>query len=173
MKKVLRKPFFERSSIIVAEELLGKYLVRRCRGKETALLITETEAYDGPHDKACHASKGRTPRTDVMFGPAGVWYVYFVYGVHWMLNIVTDVREYPSAVLIRGLHGITGPARVTKAFTITKAQNEKPAARDTGLWIEDRGVIVPKAKVERTKRIGVEYAGPLWAEKPYRFILKP
>lgn len=133
-------------------------------------MIIETEAYDGFEDKASHASRGETPRNKVMFGEAGVWYVYFVYGMHHMLNIVTGAKGYPSAVLIRGVEGISGPARLTKALGIDRAMNEQKAERKSGLWIEDRGVIVPKNRIERTPRIGVAYAGEEWAEKPWRFV---
>ena len=106
MKKVLTKKFFERSALKVAPELLGKYLcvsssLRRRTSK--CFMITEVEAYDGPKDKASHASRGRTLRNEPMFGEAGRWYVYFTYGMHWMLNIVTGPKDYPAAVLIRGV----------------------------------------------------------------------
>lgn len=167
---ILGKEFFDRSSVVVAEELLGKSLVRRSRGKAIAYMITETEAYDGPHDKASHASKGKTPRTAVMFGPSGYWYVYLIYGMYWMLNIVTDAEEYPSAVLIRGVEGIDGPGKLTRECGITKRYDGMRADEVTGLWIEDRGVVVPKERIARTARVGVGYAGPEWAEKEYRFV---
>ena len=154
----------------VARELLGKYLVRRYRGRELAYLITETEAYDGPHDLACHAARGRTGRTEVMFGPAGHWYVYLCYGIHWMLNIVTGPTEYPAAVLIRGVEGISGPGRVTRALHVTHTLNTKPATPTSHLWIEDRGIVIPNTHIEQTPRIGVAYAGT-WAHKPLRFVL--
>ncbi len=155
----------------MARELLGKYLVRRVGDELTAAVITETEAYVGPHDLACHASKGRTARTEVMFGPAGHWYVYFIYGMHWMLNAVTDDEGHPAAVLLRGAGDWNGPARLTKALSIDKALNGWPAAPASGLWIEDRGLKIARSRIRRTPRIGVEYAGH-WAEKPYRFVLE-
>ena len=169
---MLAEAFFGRPSLKVAEALLGKYLVRRIGDVEIAAMIHETEAYIGPEDLACHASKGRTPRTDVMFGPAGVWYVYFCYGIHWMLNIVTDGEDHPSAVLLRGAGDWTGPARLTKAMSIDKTLNGQPATLASGLWIEDRGVRIAKGKIERTPRIGVDYAGE-WAARPYRFLTQP
>jgi DNA-3-methyladenine glycosylase len=171
-RRVLERGFFARSALSVAKELIGKYLVRRVDGQETSVLVTETEAYVGPHDLACHASKGRTARTDVMFGPGGCWYVYFIYGMHWMLNVVTDCDDYPSAVLFRGAGPWDGPARLTKALAIDKTFNAQPAAPASALWIEDRGYRVPRGRVKRTPRIGVEYSGP-WAAKPYRFVLDP
>jgi len=166
---VLEQAFFGRSVFCVAEELLGAYLVRRTGGKTVRHVITEVEAYDGVEDKACHASKGRTPRTEVMFGPAGRWYVYLCYGMHEILNIVTGPKEYPAAVLIRGTHEVNGPGRLTKALDITRALNTKPAIEKSGLWIEGSGIRVPEKEIVRTSRIGVAYAGE-WADKPWRFV---
>ncbi|KKT82244.1 MAG: hypothetical protein A3B07_02110 [Candidatus Yonathbacteria bacterium RIFCSPLOWO2_01_FULL_43_27] len=171
MKKVLGKSFFERDTLIVARELLGKYLVRSIQGKDVAVMITEVEAYDGVGDKASHAHKGKTERNAVMFGDAGRWYVYLVYGMYEMLNIVTGARGYPAAVLIRGTDGIVGPGRLTKFLHITRAQNGLRAIRISGLWIEDKGVVVPEQKIKKTTRIGVDYAG-VWAKKKYRFVMK-
>ncbi len=169
MAKILTTKFFNRPTITVAKELVGKYLVCR-RGEELiALKISETEAYDGFEDKASHASRGKTPRNSVMFGPAGYWYVYFTYGMHYMLNIVTGKREYPAAVLIRGGGQYNGLARLTKALGIDKRFNTKRAIPKTGLWIEDRGE--KTSSVTKSTRIGVEYAGPIWSKKKYRFIL--
>ncbi|MCI0542401.1 DNA-3-methyladenine glycosylase [bacterium] len=169
--QVLTAQFFTRPTIQVAEELLGKFLVRRHRGKTIVAMITETEAYDGFEDRASHASRGRTARNAPMFGEAGIWYVYLVYGMHEMLNIVTEKNSYPAAVLIRGVSGITGPGRLTKHFNITRAYNNTPASKKSGLWIEDRKVVVPKDSIQRTPRVGVQYAGEEWAAKPWRFAL--
>jgi DNA-3-methyladenine glycosylase len=166
--KLLNKNFFEQPTLLVAENLLGKFLVHD--GKP--YMIIETEAYDGFGDKASHASRGETPRNKVMFGEAGVWYVYFVYGMHHMLNIVTGEKDYPAAALIRGVEGISGPARLTKALGIDRTMNEQKAERKNGLWIEDRGIIIPKEHVKKTPRIGVAYAGEEWAGKPWRFVLQ-
>ncbi|MDP2598558.1 MAG: DNA-3-methyladenine glycosylase [Candidatus Liptonbacteria bacterium] len=107
--KILSRGFFNRPTLKVAKQLLGKYLVCRilsshndARGRRIALMITEVEAYDGPRDMASHASRGETPRNKPMFGEAGNFYVYFTYGIHWMLNVVTGKKGYPAAVLIRG-----------------------------------------------------------------------
>ncbi|OGC05622.1 hypothetical protein A2230_01185 [candidate division WOR-1 bacterium RIFOXYA2_FULL_36_21] len=170
LAKILKKDFFGRKTLPVCKELIGKFLVRRYKEKESAWMITEIEAYDGPHDKACHAFKGKTDRTKTMFGDAGVFYVYLVYGLYHMLNIVTDKKDYPSAILIRGVEGITGPGRVTKHLKIDKKLNGKKAIPANGLWIEDRGIKISKKYIKRTPRIGVNYAKE-WAEKPYRFIL--
>ena len=168
-REMLQRNFFERPTLVVARELLGKYLVRKVGRKTTALLITETEAYDGFHDKASHASHWQTPRNTPMFGEAGTVYVYFTYGMHWMLNIVCGKEKYPAAVLIRGVEGITGPARLTKALQIDTRFNTKKLSKKTGLWIEDRGVKINPKNIKRTPRIGVAYAGK-WAKKPWRFV---
>jgi len=168
--RVITKKFFNRQTCVVAENLIGKYLVRRRGRKIIAAMITEVEAYDGVKDRASHAHKGRTERNKVMFGPAGFWYVYFVYGMHWMLNVVTGDRGYPAAVLIRGVQGVSGPGRVTKFFHINGSFSEKPSAKASGLWIEDRGAAVEKSAIKKITRIGVAYAGPVWSKKKYRFL---
>jgi DNA-3-methyladenine glycosylase len=178
--KVLPPSFFNRPTLLVAEELLAKLLVRRYRGAEIVLLVTEVEAYDGPDDKASHASRGLTPRTRVMYGTSGVFYVYFTYGMHWLLNVVTGPRGYPAAILIRagvviGKDGaaaaVTGPARVTKYMHIRASFNRRKACRQTGLWFEDSGIAVARTSVIAARRIGVDYAGE-WKDKPYNLKLK-
>jgi DNA-3-methyladenine glycosylase len=168
----LSSDFFSRPALAVARDLVGKFLVRRLDGNDVAAVIHETEAYVGPHDLAAHGSKGRTPRTEVMFGPAGRWYVYFIYGIHWMLNVVTDRVDYPAAVLIRGAGQWDGPAKLTKALAIDRSFNAEPVSTASGLWIEDRGYRVPRGRIRRTPRIGVDYSGD-WAAKPYRFVMDP
>ncbi|MCR4330898.1 MAG: DNA-3-methyladenine glycosylase [Patescibacteria group bacterium] len=172
MRKVLNEKFFARDTLVVAEELLGKFLVRKCGKREEAYLITEVEAYDGHLDRASHASKGETERNKPMWGPAGYWYVYLVYGMHDMLNMVTGPRKYPAAVLIRGVGEFRGPGILTKALQIERTLNNKKADKKTGLWIEDRGVVIQKKDIQKSPRIGVRYAGPIWAKKPYRFFFK-
>lgn len=172
MRKILTKRFFDRDALVVARELLGKMLVREVRGKRIASMITEVEAYDGPTDLASHAHHGKTARNEIMFGPAGNWYVYLVYGMHEMLNIVTGPVEYPAAVLIRGTQDATGPGKLTKYFKVTRAQNKKTAAPKSGLWVEDHGVRIPAKQIMCTPRVGVSYAGEVWAGKKYRFVLK-
>lgn len=159
--------FFARPVREVAPDLLGKFLV----SKKRSGIITEVEAYDGPHDLASHGRFGVTERTKVMFGPAGNWYVYLCYGVHWMLNVVTGDEGYPAAVLIRGAGEWNGPGKVTKAFGIAHAMNGKRISETSGLWIEDRGVTVRSDDIECMPRIGVDYAGA-WADKRWRFVLK-
>ena len=177
MKKVSFS-FFERKTTLVARDLVGKYLVRRYYSTSRKRFvvarekITETEAYVGPHDLACHSSKGRTARTEVMYKEAGTIYVYFIYGMHWMLNIVTEEKDYPAAVLIRGTEHANGPARVTSLLSIDKELNGKKLGTKSGLWIESALKIKnSKLKIERLPRIGVSYAGPIWSKKLYRFKL--
>ncbi|HEY4521885.1 MAG TPA: DNA-3-methyladenine glycosylase [Candidatus Paceibacterota bacterium] len=168
---ILGKKFFEQPTLKVAKELLGKFL---CTPKEK-FMITEVEAYDGPKDKASHAYKGKTARNTPMFGPAGVWYVYFVYGMHNMLNIVVGSKNYPAAVLLRGLLSsprakLDGPAKLTKFLKIDRKFNGKKAVPKNNLWIEDLGVKIKKSQIKSSPRIGVQYAGE-WAKKHYRFYL--
>jgi len=172
LRKILDEDFFVGETLFITKNLLGKYLVRRDGDKELALMTNEVEAYDGPEDKACHAFKGKTPRTEIMFARGGRFYVYFVYGIHWMLNIVVGKEDYPAAILIRGAGDISGPARLTKFLGIDKALNNKSANEESGLWFEDRGVIIDDERIITTPRIGVDYAGEIWSKKPYRFIIK-
>ncbi len=121
-----------RNTVALERWLLGKQLVRvdaTAPGGVHRARITENEAYHGPRDLACHASKGRTPRTEVMFAPGGVWYVYVCYGIHEMLNLVTGPADWPAAVLIRGIEGVNGPGRLTRALGISRALNARPATR--------------------------------------------
>ena len=163
---VLEPAFFDRPADAVARDLCGRTLVRLWDGERIALTIAETEAYLGPHDLACHAARGRTPRTEIMYGPPGTLYVYFVYGMHWMLNVVTGPWGYPAAVLIRGAGDIGGPGRLTHALAITGALNGKQAVRKSGLWFEAGEGAQP---VTATPRIGVDYAGPRWSARKLRF----
>jgi DNA-3-methyladenine glycosylase len=167
---LLPSAFFDRPADRVARELLGAWLVvRGPDGRPTRHVVFETEAYLGAHDLACHGSKGMTRRNAVMFGPAGRWYVYLCYGMHWMLNIVTGAEGVPAAVLIRGAGDLVGPGRVTKGLGIDQSFDGLAATRRTGLWFEP-GKPIPPRRIERTPRIGVGYAGE-WAEKPLRFVV--
>lgn len=163
---ILPLDFFNRPTLQVADELLGKFLVREIDGQKIEGMITEVEAYAGPEDKASHASRGKTSRTEVMFGPAGIWYVYLIYGMHCCLNIVTEADGFPAAILIRSVEGIKGPGRICRFFSIDRTLNKTPAIADSGLWIEDRGMM--PNKIKRGKRIGVDYAG-IWKDKLWRF----
>jgi DNA-3-methyladenine glycosylase len=163
-----------KKTVVLARHLLGKYLVRRRPdGRMQAHLITEVEAYDGERDLASHASRGRTARTEVLYSAGGAWYVYLCYGIHEMLNLVVGPPDYPAAVLIRGIEAVAGPGRVTRTLGIGRELNGKPASRKSGLWIEDRGVRVPRRAVRASPRVGVHYAGPIWSAKPWRFRWEP
>lgn len=170
VQRILSEEFFKGDTLAVSRALLGKFLVRRKGNRRIAAMITEVEAYNGPYDRASHASRGRTKRTAVMFGPPGFWYVYVVYGMHHCVNIVTGPNGYPAAVLIRSVHGVTGPGRVARHFGIDRRLNNKKAGRASGLWVEDRGIRIPKRSVGTGKRIGVEYAGK-WKNKLWRYYL--
>lgn len=161
--------FFDRPAEIVARDLAGRTLVRRIGRRRIALIISETEAYLGPHDLACHAARGRTPRTEVLFAPAGTLYVYLVYGIHWMLNIVTGPAGYPAAVLIRSAGTASGPGRLARALAITGRLNGRMANPETGLWFECGG---GAARVLATPRVGVDYAGPRWSSRKLRFVVE-
>jgi DNA-3-methyladenine glycosylase len=167
----MRSEFLNRSSIKVAKDLLGCFLCRKINGKIYKYKITETEAYGGINDLASHARRGRTKSNAPMFAEAGTIYVYFTYGMHYMLNIVTGKKDHPSAVLIRGVEGIIGPGRLTRALHIDKMLNNKMLGRKTGLWIE-----IPNKKEElrinKTPRIGIDYSGPIWSKKLHRFVIK-
>jgi len=164
--------FFDRPADRVARDLLGaRLVVRAADGHVTRHVVCETEAYLGAHDLACHGSKGLTKRNAVMFGPAGRWYVYLCYGMHWMLNIVTGAEGVPAAVLIRGAGGFSGPGRVTRGLGIDRAFNGLAAIRPAGLWLEGGERVAPR-RIMRTPRIGVGYAGA-WAEKPLRYLIDP
>lgn len=166
--------FQSKRTVALARWMIGKFLVRRWPdGRVEARMIVETEAYHGESDQACHARAGRTKRTEVLYGPGGVWYVYLCYGIHEMLNVVAGPADEPAAILIRGVEGAIGPGRVTKALGIDRRLNRTPATNEASdLWIEDRGVKVPRNKVQATPRIGVDYAGPIWSMKHWRFTLE-
>ena len=175
MRKVLSQIYFSRPTLTVARSLVGKYLVRSINGQETAGRIIEVEAYVGPQDKACHASKGRTPRTDVLFGLPGTSYVYLIYGMYYCLNVVTEREEFPAAVLIRAIEVdgvlIDGPGRLCRALQIDRGLNRVDLTARESLWFEDRGGRILREQVAALSRIGVDYAGA-WAKKPWRFRLR-
>ena len=171
---ILSKRYFNRPTLTVARSLVGKYVVRESgRGRMTGKII-EVEAYVGCQDKACHVSKGRTTRTEVLFGPPGMSYVYLIYGMYHMLNVVTERMEFPAAVLIRAIEVdgelIDGPGKLCRVLAIDRSLNRLDLTRGRSLWFEDRGARVSSEQVGTFPRIGVDYAG-IWAKKPWRFRL--
>ena len=163
--KRLGYDFYCRPCVEVARDLVGKVLVHR--GK--SLRISETEAYWGVTDTACHASKGRTRRTEVLWEDAGTVYVYLCYGVHWLMNVITGEKEDPQGVLIRACVDAGGPGKLTKALGITGEQNRANAVTSDVIWIGDDGF---SCEVVTDKRVGIGYASQEDQDKPWRFKMK-
>lgn len=189
--KVKKSYFLEEDVVSLAQDMLGKVLVTKFNNKLTAGIITETEAYDGVNDKACHAYGGkRTARTEVMYAQGGISYVYLCYGMHHLFNIVTGSKDVPQAVLIRAiqpLKGIeeilkrrnatklsanlcVGPGKITKALGITTQHNAFDLTQGK-IWLEDENVQLKKSQILKGPRIGVDYAGED-AKLPYRFWVR-
>ena len=165
----LDQDFYQRPCLTVAQALVGKILVRRLpSGELLKLRISETEAYCGEEDTACHAHKGRTKRTEVMYQVGGTIYVYLCYGMHWLLNIVTGEAEAPEAVLIRACLEQNGPGKLTKALSVTGELNRGSICGEE-LWIEDDGYSCP---VVTDKRVGIGYASREDQDRPWRFKMK-
>ena len=187
---LLSDEYFDRPVTIVARNLLGMLLVRQLGEDLLAGYITETEAYDGSSDLASHARVGKTARNAVMYGPAGTAYVYFTYGMHWCLNVVTGPVDYPAAVLIRAIYPVKGlsriarnrqgikakqwtdgPAKLTRALEINGEQNGvKLTGTQSGIWME-KGIEVPDQYIQTGKRIGIDRTPEPWVSKPWRFWL--
>lgn len=168
--KKLGKDFFSRDALEVAPELVGKILVHRLPdGIELRERIAETEAYRGEEDLACHASKGRTPRTELLYGESGIIYIYLCYGMHWLMNVITGEKDSPQGVLIRAGADHNGPAKLTKALQLDGSCNGSPIYDNSEIWIEDDG-FVPELK--KAPRVGIDYAGDYWKNVEWRFIAK-
>ena len=172
-RKKLGRSFFQQPAIELAKEMLGVIMVRRNEGTLRRARIVETEAYLGPRDLASHASKGLTNRTQVLFGPPGRAYVYFIYGLHYMFNIVAGATGEGQAVLVRGaepLDGwqadLTGPAKLAQHFGITLAQNGLDLTGSEIYFVRDNGYV---PRIIKTKRIGIDYAKH-WKDRHLRFI---
>ncbi len=188
------REFFARDTLSVARGLLGARLVRLLDGQRLSGIVVECEAYIGQDDTACHASRGRTRRNEVMFGPPGHAYIYFTYGMHWMLNVVTEAEGFPAAVLLRAIQpvegietmralrkaqassradrGLTGgPARLTRALAIDKTLNGADLVVGDALWLEPNAC-VPDESVGRGPRIGVQYAAEKDRLAPWRFWVR-
>jgi DNA-3-methyladenine glycosylase len=165
----LNRDFYIRDVLEVAPDLIGKELVIRLENNSYAkYFITETEAYRGAEDLACHACKGRTKRTEIMYHEGGKAYLYFVYGMYWMLNIVAGEENNPQATLIRGIEGFNGPGKLTRGLNINGSFYGEDLTISDRLWIEDTGKTY---KYKTGPRIGIDYAGILWKDKPWRFYL--
>jgi len=182
--KILSQHFYKKNTLEIAKKLLGCFLVRRLDGRTVKARIIETEAYIGQDDLACHASKGRTKRTEIMFGPPGYWYAYMIYGMYHCLNVITEKKGFPAAVLIRAVdpvksnkdhgasfNGADGPGKLCRDLKIDRLLNgAKAYTRESGLWIT-QGEPVAADKIAASKRIGVDYAGE-WKNRLWRFTVK-
>ena len=168
--KFISRDFFYQDVLDVAPALVGKLLVRRFSdGAVRKYQIIETEAYRGEEDKACHVSRGRTPRNQIMYEEGGILYMYLVYGMHWMMNIVTSEPEDPQAVLIRGITGYPGPGKLTKALGIDKTFRNRDITTSKSLWLESCD---NEVDIQQKPRVGIQYAPPYWRDICWRFVLK-
>jgi DNA-3-methyladenine glycosylase len=161
------RSLLQQSAVHVARQLIGFRLCRYWEGKVFMKVITETEAYMGEEDGASHARFGRTNRNAPMYGPPGIWYVYVCYGMHAMLNLVTGHENEPAAVLLRSVQNISGPGRLTQWFHVTRSLNGQPCEPSSGLWLLPP---TERFSVRTAPRIGIDYAGKEWAQKPWRFV---
>jgi DNA-3-methyladenine glycosylase len=189
---ILERDFYHRSALDVARDLLGCRLVRIQEGQRLSGLILETEAYQGEEDLGCHASAGKTPRTAVMYGPPGHAYVYFTYGMHWLLNAVTDADSSPAAVLIRALEPVegqslmaenrpylahkkgwmNGPAKLTQALAVDGDFNKQDLCDPAGALFIEAGSAVPDSAVDRRPRVGLNSVPEPWKSIPWRFLVE-
>lgn len=196
--KRLRRSFYTRNTLVVAKDLLGKYIVRKIGNKEIVGRIIETEAYIGPRDKASHAWRGRrTPRNEAEYLAGGHIYIYLVYGMHWQCNITTAKKNMPECVLIRALEPIfvpktrdqnadmgikqrssalsqiaNGPGKLCRYLKLDKSFYGEDVTKSKRIWIEDRGDKISSTQIKRSPRIGIDYAGPYWSSRKWRFYLE-
>jgi len=187
----LEREFFLRPVQFVARDLLGRRLIRIIHGERVGGVIIETEAYDGEQDQACHAHRGMTERNKIMYRQGGCAYIYFTYGMHWLLNCVTGEAGYPAAVLLRAVlptegverirgnrssvpqqHWCDGPAKLTRALEIDGSLNGADLCSAESDLIIENGILVPDAKVTASPRIGINYASEPWRSQPWRFIAR-
>lgn len=188
----LMRSFFARDTVEVARDLLGKRLVHVDQGQRLAGIILETEAYRGEEDQGCHCRAGRTERTAVMYGPPGLAYVYFVYGMHWLLNLVTEEEGYPGAVLLRALspekgldliaerrkkqpprHWMDGPAKLTQALGVDGGQNGLDSCQPGSDLFVEPGYQVEPGQIQSSPRIGLDNVPEPWKSIPWRFTVDP
>lgn len=169
MSERFGREFYSQDVLEVAPRLLGQRLVKiEADGTRSTYIISETEAYKGGEDLACHASKGRTPRNDVMFGEGGHLYMYLIYGMYWMMNVVTGEKDNPQAVLLRGVLEASGPGRLTRLVGVDKEFNGEDLVESDRIWIEKSGSIAPYSA---GPRVGIDYAGEPWKSIPWRFLM--
>lgn len=187
---ILDRKFYNRPTLTVARDLLGKRLIRQINGAELSGIIVETEAYCGATDSACHAYRGQTLRNAVMFGEPGHAYVYFTYGLHYLLNLVTEGAGHPCAVLVRAIqpfsgldemqarrkrHGkelTNGPAKLCQALAVDKSLNGWDLTQGVHLWVEDHQTVDAR-DILSTPRIGIDYAREEHRNALWRFLIKP
>ncbi len=170
INKKLSQNFYSHHAVEVAVQLLGKVLVRQYPdGTQIKTVITETEAYCGEEDLGCHASKGRTPRTEVMYWQGGYVYVYLIYGMYWLLNIVTGRAGHPQAVLIRGTDKASGPGKTGNLLKLNKSFYGENLLTSQRIWIEEGSQDI--IKHTSSPRIGIDYGGPVWSQKLWRFTI--
>ncbi|HEX2969462.1 MAG TPA: DNA-3-methyladenine glycosylase [Bacteroidales bacterium] len=164
----LDREFFIRDVLEVAPDLPGKNLVFCSNGSIAKLMINEVEAYRGEEDLACHAAKGRTKRTEMLYHEGGNIYVYFIYGMYWMLNFVTGSEGIPQAVLIRGAGIFNGPGKLARAIGIDRSFYGEDLTSSDRIWVEETGI---RPVIQTSPRIGVDYSGETWKNKPWRYFI--
>jgi DNA-3-methyladenine glycosylase len=165
----IQRDFYTRDVLEVAPDIPGKDLVIRFPDRSLGRFrITDVEAYRGCEDRACHAFRGRTARTEIMYHEGGRLYIYLIYGMYWMLNIVTGGNDNPQAVLIRGVDDFPGPGILTRSLGIDKSFYGEDLVSSERIWIEENGLVLP---VKSGPRIGIDYAGDYWKTRPWRFYL--
>jgi len=179
--KQIDTTFYQQDVLIVSPQLLGKIICLKADGSERYFFITETEAYRGEEDLACHCSKGRTPRTEAMYHNGGIFYVYLIYGMYYMLNIVTGKKDEPQALLIRGIkefdkktkkiiYDYNGPGKVGKVLGVNDAYYGMSVFNNDNFRIYDVNYFETENRIETAPRVGIDYAR-MWKNKPWRFIL--
>jgi DNA-3-methyladenine glycosylase len=187
MNKKLSRSFYTKPTLEVAQNLLGKYIVRKIGSKKIIGKIIETEAYIGPKDKASHAFRGKiTPRNRIEYLIGGKIYIYLVYGMYWQLNITTSLAGKPECVLIRAIEPVAdnkvinqdlkltnGPGKLCHYLKLDKSFYGEDLTESKRIWLEDRGEKIKPSQISATSRIGIDYAGPYWSRRKWRFVLKP
>jgi len=169
MQRIDRK-FFQRDVLEVAPDLLGQYIVRQfVNGEIKRFRITETEAYRNEEDLACHCSKGKTTRTQIMYENGGLVYVYLIYGMYWMLNFVCAYENTPQAVLIRACDEINGPGKLGKVLQLDKSFYGEDLGSSNRIWLEYGAL--ENSSIIKSPRIGIDYAGEIWKNKDWRFSI--